>query len=214
MKQLTLNFQNATEATGEMTILSSPVDFHASHSPSPENEKEQTMTVTSGRKCFELYERLPRVASWQKTLAALFLNSQAWHSKLCSLTWKMKGTKYNRLLFQLVPLELRTVEIGFGLSRMLPTPRANDMNHSLIGQESFTHRLNRGYMAETVINQFLQTPTAADSDKTTRASHQDNLNKTFQTGGTSLLNPLFVTEMMGYPTDWPVSPFQDGDVNP
>ena len=35
-----------------------------------------------------------------------------------------------------------------------------------------------------------------------------------QTGGkTSQLNPLFVTEMMGFPLDYLVSPFQDGDKN-
>ena len=30
-------------------------------------------------------------------------------------------------------------------------------------------------------------------------------------GGTSLLNPLFVTEMMGFPLDWLTSPFQNGE---
>ena len=33
-------------------------------------------------------------------------------------------------------------------------------------------------------------------------------------GHASQLNPLFVTEMMGYPWDWLVSPFQGGGANP
>lgn len=34
-----------------------------------------------------------------------------------------------------------------------------------------------------------------------------------RTGGTSQLNPLFVAEMMGFPTDWTVLPFQAGESN-
>ena len=34
-----------------------------------------------------------------------------------------------------------------------------------------------------------------------------------QTGMTSQLNPLFVAEMMGFPTDWTVLPFQNGEMN-
>jgi len=30
-------------------------------------------------------------------------------------------------------------------------------------------------------------------------------------GGTSHLNPQFVAEMMGFPTDWTILPFQSGE---
>ncbi len=33
-------------------------------------------------------------------------------------------------------------------------------------------------------------------------------------GGNSLLNPLFVEEMMGFPTCWTLSPFRSGENNP
>jgi hypothetical protein len=33
----------------------------------------------------------------------------------------------------------------------------------------------------------------------------------YQTGKTSQLNPLFVAEMMGFPTDWTILPFQSGE---
>jgi hypothetical protein len=60
---------------------------------------------------------------------------------------------------------------------------------------------------------FIPTPQAADGNKTTKTSARDNLNKTFRTGGTSQLNPLFVGEMMGFPPDWLVLPFQSGEEN-
>jgi hypothetical protein len=34
-----------------------------------------------------------------------------------------------------------------------------------------------------------------------------------QTGTTSQLNPLFVEEMMGFPENWTVLPFLDGEKN-
>jgi hypothetical protein len=44
-----------------------------------------------------------------------------WYSSRCALTWKLKGTKFSRLLFQLQPKTHRTEEIDAGL---LPTPTA------------------------------------------------------------------------------------------
>jgi hypothetical protein len=44
-----------------------------------------------------------------------------WYSSRCALTWKLKGTKFSRLLFQLVPKTHRTEETDAGL---LPTPTA------------------------------------------------------------------------------------------
>ena len=45
-----------------------------------------------------------------------------WYSSRCALTWKLKGTKFNRLLFQLQPKTHRTEEIDVG--SLLPTPTA------------------------------------------------------------------------------------------
>jgi hypothetical protein len=42
------------------------------------------------------------------------------------LTWKLKGTKYNRLLFQLQPKTHRIAEIDAGSSEFIPTPQASD----------------------------------------------------------------------------------------
>ena len=54
-----------------------------------------------------------------------------------------------------------------GTQQKWPTPRANDSQHSKPGQKSYKHRLDRGYMAEVVMEQTLKekypTPTANDS---------------------------------------------------
>lgn len=48
-----------------------------------------------------------------------------WYSTKCKLTWKLKGTKYSRFYFQLVPLTHPTEGTEFGL---LPTPTKSDFN--------------------------------------------------------------------------------------
>lgn len=72
-------------------------DSRASRSPLPGSAEARKMTVTSGRKCFELYGKSARCGS----LARMCLESSIWHSTRCFLTWKAKATKHNRLLFQL-----------------------------------------------------------------------------------------------------------------
>jgi len=93
--------------------------------------------------------------------------------------WKEKGVNLQMPLKQMTRFN------------MLPTPRANDMNHSTrIEQKSFQHRKNRSYMAEVVID--LTNPPS---------------------GKTSHLSPQFVMEMMGFPTDWTLLPFLNGEQN-
>lgn len=64
------------------------------------------MTVTSGRRCFELYGNSARCGS----LVKMCLESSIWHSTKCALRWKVRATKSNRLLFQLAALTHRTNE--------------------------------------------------------------------------------------------------------
>jgi hypothetical protein len=47
-----------------------------------------------------------------------------WYSNRCALTWKVKGTKFSRLLFQLVPKTHRIAETDAGL--LLKTPCSAD----------------------------------------------------------------------------------------
>lgn len=81
-------------------------DFHASHSPSPGSAEARTMTVTSGRKCSELYANCSPLGSLVKTL----LESSIWHSTRYLLTWRASATPAKRLLFRLVASTPRTSE--------------------------------------------------------------------------------------------------------
>ncbi len=73
---------------------------------------------------------------------------------------------------------------GLMLKGMLPTPKANDF---------------RSGMPNRVGTEHIQ---------------QLNDTVAYRAGQTSQLNPLFVAEMMGFPVDWTVLPFQIGEMNP
>ena len=117
-------------------------DSPANLSPSLAEERERTITATSGHRCFERYGRYTPLGSLVKTL----MESRRWWSPAKSLRWdaqtifskrityterkadspstksvqtsKPKDIPSNRLLFQLVPSEHHTEETVFGL---LPT---------------------------------------------------------------------------------------------
>ena len=106
------------------------------------------------------------------------------------------------------------------VTALIPTPTARDYRSGFDPNgQAFKDRLNhpRGvnlaeYM-QRVENGFLPTPTASKGFKATANQNQDNLQKRFQTGGNSQLNPRFVGEMMGFPPDWLELPFQDTDAS-
>lgn len=91
----------------------------ANPSPLPGSKEAKRMTVTSGRKCLELYGKSSRLGLLRKTLLA----TSIWGSTKCYLTWKAKATKRNRLLFQLVPSTPVTDETESGL---WPTPTSQE----------------------------------------------------------------------------------------
>ena len=74
-----------------------PEVSRASLSALPGSERARMMTVTSGRKCAELYGNYGPLGS----LVRMCLESSIWHSTRCLLTWKTKATPLNRLLFRL-----------------------------------------------------------------------------------------------------------------
>lgn len=128
-------------------------DSPANLSPSLAEERERTITATSGHRCFEQYGRYTPLGSLVKTLLA----SRRWWSPAKSLRWdaqtifskrityterkadspstksvqtsKPKDIPSNRLLFQLVPSEHHTEGIESGLlqeefRQLLLTPTA------------------------------------------------------------------------------------------
>jgi hypothetical protein len=97
---------------------------------------------------------------------------EGWYSTRCKLTWKLKGTKYSRLYFQLVPSTLPTEGIGFGL---LPTPAAQEPGKA--PEDSTNHgnyfRRKDGSKINSSINllaqhNLLPTPQAIDGNGTGR----------------------------------------------
>jgi hypothetical protein len=125
-----MNLNKDLGQTGTQMTLFSQGDFLASHTQPLGSDLEKKMNATCGPKCLESYGRFNRNGLWAKTFSALLIGQEGWFSKRCKLTWKVKGTKYNRMYFQLRVSTLPTNEIGFGLlhSELLPTPESFDLN--------------------------------------------------------------------------------------
>lgn len=133
-----------------------PGDFHVNRSPQPGSAEAIKTTVTSGRKCLELFKNSSPLGS----LVRMLLGSSQWHSTRCLLTWKPAATKHRRLYFRLVPSVPRTGGTG---SQYWPTPTARDYK----GSNSMEHltrpgggKNHTGQLANAV--KLWPTPTARD----------------------------------------------------
>jgi len=93
------------------TATSSQQDTHASHLVRPGSDEARKMTVTSGRKYLTLCKQSGRLGAFSR----MFLDTSVWASTKCYLTWKVKATPSNHLLFQLAPSMPRTDETESGL---------------------------------------------------------------------------------------------------
>ena len=101
------------------------------------------------------------------------------------------------------------------VQQMLPTPTTSCANNGTAqerpkGQPSRRSELNH-LVAQEMHNGMLPTPAAGDGHKTTSNTHQKTINRLAPVGSGFQLSPQFVAEMMGFPLDWTVSPFQSGD---
>lgn len=192
----------------------------------PEIDLERKMSDTSGRKCLEQLGKFSQVGLWAKTFADLLIGMEGWYSMKCSLTWKLKATKSSRFYFQLVPLMLPIEETEFGL---LPTVSTTDWNtpFTKIQKEKYLKRRHKeGKMAypisfnqlrQIAYEQLLPTPTCQDAkQKENSPSQQHKVSELAirVAGGSGFqLNPQFVIEMMGFPTDWTLLPFLNGETS-
>jgi len=166
------------------------------------------------------------------TKTALLIGMEGWYSKRCRLIWKLKGTKSNRMYFQLRPLTLHTEEIGFGLLPTITASDSRDMPNKLetgviqkskSGAISFVRNKDGmkfgASMREIVKTGMLCTPTAqASRGNTSHKRGKGNLTDqiaemNLTTSKTSQINPQFVMEMMGFPTDWTELPFLNGETS-
>jgi hypothetical protein len=103
----------------EEQLTSSQEDSHVSPTQWQESDLAKKMNATYGQRCLEQFEKFNRHGSWAKMFSGLLIGMEGWYSTRCKLTWKLKGTKFNRMYFQLVPSTLPTEGTEFGL---LPTP--------------------------------------------------------------------------------------------
>ena len=181
------------------------------------------MSAISGQKCLEQFKKFNHVGLWAKTFSDLLIGMGDWSSTRCKLTWKLKGTKYKRLYFQLVPKTHHTEGIEFGL---LLTPTCTMINErseaSMQKRKEYRKSIGRntvpaGNLAEQIFK-MLPTPTKSDFQPRWETENWEGnsdlpsvMNKIC--GTRSQLNPLFVEEMMGFPPNWTLSAFQNTEKN-
>jgi hypothetical protein len=79
----------------------------------------------------------------------------------------MKGTKFNRLLFQLVPKTHRTVGIDVGSSEFIPTPQATDYRDKSTSKSWESKGGVNFSLGNPQIRALLPTPTVMDSTNAT-----------------------------------------------
>lgn len=113
---------------------------------------------------------------------------------------------------------------------LLPTPMSTDIHHAKrvkdlknAGAKTMASRRNGSNRPNSLMDfhGMLPTPTTSCHNPGTAKDRKDGSPRTSELnhlcarliGKTSLLNPLFVAEMMGFPPDWTVLPFQSGGRN-
>lgn len=228
MHNSTQIYVKQTSLFGETESISSLEVSPVNHSVWQENEKVPMMIATSGLKCLEQYERFVPAGSWARTFSGLLIGTMDWYSNRCALTWKVKGTQYNRIYFQLAVSAHPTKEKEYGLLptvqtqglktcekgktvfydvNLLPTPRTADVEGGTVKdvkmEKGNFYRTNSqgirwGVKLRDVVESGLL-KTPTVLDATPDA--------VLQTGKRSQLNHRFVMEMMGFPPDWTELPF-------
>lgn len=196
------------------------VDTHASRSQQPGSDGARKTTAISGRSLLALLPKSGHATSLAKTL----LDTSAWASTACSLTWRHSATPQGRLLFQLVPRTSRTDEIGSGLWPTVTTSpsrpcegnvrilRAKVLAGELCEAEA-TQMLNgkSPMEAQGKIPAMWPTPTARDykggrKPETLAASGRgatNSLNDALTVQGQhGALNPQWVEWLMDFPPGW------------
>lgn len=180
-----------------------PADSRASRSAQPESAEAVKTTVTSGRKCSELSRRSGPLGLLEKML----LESSAWHSTRCYLTWKASATPARRLLFRLVPSMPRTGVTGV---QFWHTPTANDAKNSSLPAS----QAERNQLIGQIIRSMSPTPTTGaglcggtgnyQQLKAMEASCQitEEKRRSMAAGNGGQLNPMWVEWLMGFPIGW------------
>lgn len=155
---MTISKQPTSVNTATASLFS-PEDFPASHSHLQESERERQMTVTSGRRCFELYGRYDPLGLLAKTL----LESPQWYNPLRKFEWRVQPTKLRRVTRTLKSnnpssLSKPSAEI---LSRK-DTPSSR-LLFRLAASAHRTSGTGCGSLQELMTSNLLPTPVASDA---------------------------------------------------
>ena len=175
---------------------SSVEDSPANHSVLAENAEEETMPVSSGRKCCESSESCSRLGCLEKML----LTSSAWNSTMRLLTWKTQVTKSGHLIFRLSASAPGTK--GNGVS-LLPTPdtmpEAPNKNCNRKYPKNLLQAAQDGYVPD-----LLPTPSALNGHNC--GTFQEWGGAWNRLRGSPLasgkVNPMWEEWLMGFPADW------------
>ena len=198
-------------------------DSPASRLVLPGSEEARTMTVTSGRKCCELYRKSGPLGSLVRTL----LESSVWRSTRCYLTWKASATNAKRLLFRLVPSTPRIEGTGWQFwvgtptasmskrsdkfahgstptpaeaAMMFPTPTRFDTECGDLKGKEYNGQ-SRHAMKLIQAAKLWPTP-LAQAGKGPGNSKKKQGGPNLQTAVGGQLNPTWVEWLMGFPAGW------------
>ncbi len=197
-----MTFAPSTETASDQTGLlpmSSVADSHAKTSALRDWERAWLASAAGyGGTTGELLARLsPDLLSWKTSQRCLV---EGWET--FSETWPRSGTMQNGTAYQLPPLVPLIEETGLGL---LPTPAARDWKGSVSGETLRARTsMTRGVsLEEHLLRQMLPTPSAGNSHSAGRLDEWGGMNPFRGTDiGKLHLNPSFVEEIMGFPTEW------------
>ena len=206
------------------------VDFLANPLAWLENKKQPKTTDIFGPICLELLKKQNLPGSLGKMSEILLASQTAWYSNKCTLTWKAKVTKSNRLLYQLQQSTHPTNDTEHGLWL---TPSATNIDKrsdaALKKRQKYRERIGRtttnpGNLAEQVqygfpIKDMMMWPTPTKREyfpprlpetmaKTNRNPMTNTLGDAVQHlegksyKETGQLNPMWVEWLMGYQIGW------------
>ena len=153
-----------------------------------ETSEGQTTPAGSGRRLLQSYTPLIQHGCSLKMCLASLLLSKRWHSSICALRWKVSATRFNRLLFRLVPSMPDTEETEFGL---WPTPTSDEANNVKMWPTPRASEAMETSLPPSRVN---------NHDKCTlsQSMHHPHF-VSGETKANGSLNPAWVEWLMGYP---------------
>lgn len=147
--------ERPTLRNGEDVSTCLPEDSRANLSAWPESGREPMTTAISGRRCCEQFGKFVPAGSWARMFSESLIGRTDWSSNRCALIWKLRGTKFNRMYFQLAVSMRRTKDTVHGLSPMLlKTPTVIDAYADRLNQKEQRFG-NSGSLAQEAVSGFI-----------------------------------------------------------